>query len=432
MASELCVYGGAELEDASKYFVMHYSNRTPSRTFGPLGLDLLLRFCRGLVARSADLREGGLAVGTTPADEGHRANMSVAFGAFLILHHGWTAERVAERLGPADAELMFACSWSRSDKPEAKRNMSVMDCWSGVEVAVRLGWLDAACLASDNTTFALCRRWRAMLRTYDCSWLVPGSILVGADPLTTALDPNPATFRDVFPAEDAASTTVSPASTPSTASSGHSDTTATVETQAVGEALKLQLKAPIGAKKEFAAALGLPLNAEDGTALDFVTLLRSAGVRSIIRMNFDDERGMPAEGGYDPKTFTALGFTHFDLPCPDNNGMLPKPADVRTALRAQRPDEEGADRGGVFVHCKAGFGRSVVLACCLAIERLDIPGAALLGWARIVRLGSVNTPQQEMMLKSFRGRNDVRRYAGMRGAGEETDTSQATCGCVTQ
>jgi len=58
-----------------------------------------------------------------------------------------------------------------------------------------------------------------------------------------------------------------------------------------------------------------------------------------------------------------------------------------------------------------GFGRSVVLAACLAIERVDISGAAALGLFRIMRPGAITTRRQEAFLKSFKGAADVRRFA---------------------
>lgn len=71
----------------------------------------------------------------------------------------------------------------------------------------------------------------------------------------------------------------------------------------------------------------------------------------------------------------------------------------------------GKSGGAILVHCKGGFGRSVVLAACLAIERVDISGAAALGLFRIMRPGAITTRRQEIFLTSFKGSADVRRFA---------------------
>eukprot|EP00972_Heterocapsa_arctica_P115713 16449330-Heterocapsa_arctica.AAC.1 len=56
-------------------------------------------------------------------------------------------------------------------------------------------------------------------------------------------------------------------------------------------------------------------------------------------------------------------------------------------MRGCERDHGASDdaRKAVLVHCKGGFGRSVVFACCLLIWEHDIPGRQLLGWVRVVR-----------------------------------------------
>mmetsp|Transcript_6255 Transcript_6255/g.17922 ORF Transcript_6255/g.17922 Transcript_6255/m.17922 type:complete len:461 (-) Transcript_6255:427-1809(-) len=405
-ALELCKYGAQNGKSPSvEYNVMHYSLKAAGRAFGPLGLDVTLRFCRGLDARMRAAPEGGLAVGTTPGDINHRTNVSVMLGAYLQIVEGWSVDKLVEVLGAGDADLAFACSWARKDRPEGKRNMTVRDCWAGLAMALEMGWLAAAALKTDDAALSLANRWRAMVATYDCSWIIPGFVLVGADPITTALDPNPATFSLVFPMPEGSVQSVAPpagaAASPPNAQS--SDEGSGAPARGAGNAATIC--------KEFGAALSVSVANKENKAHDFMTILKNCGVSTIIRTNFAEEPGMPKTGGYDAEKVKASGFSHSDVLIVDTHGGLPKKADVEKALRVCPDGSPGA--GAIYVHCKGGFGRSIVLACCLAVERLDIPGSALLGWVRMVRPGCVNTPQQEMLLKSFRGRNDVRRFAGL-------------------
>merc|ERR1712176_1150171 len=123
-------------------------------------------------------------------------------------------------------------------------------------------------------------------------------------------------------------------------------------------------------------------------------------------------------------------FLHADVKVKDTNGGLPKPADVAKVLNACPDEDDFASI--VFVHCKGGFGRSMVLACCLVIDRLDILGSAMLGWVRLARPGAVNTPQQELLLRSFRGRSDVRKYAGHPTDSDRAGGGSPQCGCTLQ
>merc|ERR1719188_2778471 len=69
--------------------------------------------------------------------------------------------------------------------------------------------------------------------------------------------------------------------------------------------------------------------------------------------------------------------------------------------------------GAILVHCKGGFGRSVVLSCILLIHMFDVPGRSVLGWSRIARPGAITTPEQEAFLCKLRGRADLQKRVGM-------------------
>mmetsp|Transcript_59751 Transcript_59751/g.156695 ORF Transcript_59751/g.156695 Transcript_59751/m.156695 type:complete len:208 (-) Transcript_59751:91-714(-) len=160
--------------------------------------------------------------------------------------------------------------------------------------------------------------------------------------------------------------------------------------------------------------------------LDFTSFLLEAEIGFIVRTNFDKEPGMPKTGSYQAAEFMQFGLGHADIPVVDTEGGLPRRTDVAKLLQVCPGLGLQKEGGGVVVHCKGGFGRSVVLACCLAIDRFDLPGAALLGWARVVRPGAINTPEQELFLQSFAGRADMRKFAGLTANGDPSPPT--TCG----
>lgn len=400
------------------YRVTHYHKKAIGRSFGPFGLDVLLRFCRGLhtLLRSS----GRVALGTAPGDVEERTNAAVLLGAYLQLMEGCTVEQIVAAVGAEDASLKFVCSWSRKDRPEPRRNLSVADCWEGLAMGIRMGWLDAACLDTEVSTDLICSRWREWVATYDCCWIIPGFIMVGADPVTTATDPNPATFTAVFPPlhpddtrslQDSVSCVgeMSPVSEYSVPLEKRLDPT---EPLGRPSPPKSEVDSVATVCKEYNIALGTLAKDKEKGAFDFVTFLRNAGVSTIVRTNYANEPGMPKSGGYVSAKFKAHGMAHHDIFILDTHGGLPKRSDVGKALHVCPSGKPSG--GAVYVHCKGGFGRSIMLACCLAIDRLDVSGSALLGWVRMVRPGTVNTPQQELLLQSFRGRRDVRRFAGLR------------------
>mmetsp|Transcript_73507 Transcript_73507/g.212915 ORF Transcript_73507/g.212915 Transcript_73507/m.212915 type:complete len:509 (+) Transcript_73507:40-1566(+) len=451
-ALDVCRLPG-DIDEAwsAEYAVMHYAPEAYGRAFGPLGLDTVLLFCRGLTNLLDRMADGAVAIGTAPGDVEQRTNVAVLMGAYLIFRKGWSAEDVAKALGKDEAGLMFACSWTNVARPEPKRNLSVRDCWDGLELAGMFNWVDDVCLESDVATCVAVKRWRDWVATCDCSWLVPGFILVGADPVTTAKDPNPTTFEEVFPKKIKAAWTQATVPVAETRSSSKStmlvdspqvrnsgrfsfatrassksivpiDAPLIVESANITtyESRMSKASSEFGAResvqtvhtvcKDYSPAIDVHANPGGGMP-SFVAVLQHAGVTTVVRTNSGKERGMPPGGGYDEEEFADYSIMHYDVQILDTHGGLPKREDVEKVLRCC-PDGRLCE-GAVFVHCKGGFGRSVTLASCLAIERLDLDGAAFLGWARIVRPGAINTPEQEQLLRSFRGREDVRRFAGL-------------------
>lgn len=152
-----------------------------------------------------------------------------------------------------------------------------------------------------------------------------------------------------------------------------------------------------------------------GLPTDFVTWCCRHGVGLIVRANFQAETGL-VSGSYDPATFQAVGISHIDIPTRDHDGGIPERHKILKLLDACGDSpREGSERPAVLIHCKGGFGRSVVYACCLLIHWHDVPGRALLGWVRIVRTGSITTPDQERFLCKLGGRADLARHLERNG-----------------
>merc|ERR1719162_1221399 len=99
------------------------------------------------------------------------------------------------------------------------------------------------------------------------------------------------------------------------------------------------------------------------------------------------------------------------------NGGVPGPDLIHELLQSPiAADRDIEGPRAILVHCKAGFGRSVVVACCLLIHWYDLPGRAVLGWARILRPGAITTVAQEVFLTRLRGRRDLEKYSVSRSS----------------
>jgi predicted protein tyrosine phosphatase len=173
-------------------------------------------------------------------------------------------------------------------------------------------------------------------------------------------------------------------------------------------------------------------NEEEQHEKSFSDFLEESEVKLMVRCNYSHEHGMP-NMTYSAADLKQYGVDHKDIQFVDRDGGLPGRYHVEAMLKAGAPMLEG-DAGSILVHCKGGFGRSVVLACCLAIHTYDISGRALLGWVRIARPGAITNVLQEEFLISLQGRADVARFAGTRQPAVNEDTAQAGChvGCTVQ
>ncbi|CAE8586724.1 unnamed protein product [Polarella glacialis] len=494
----------------ASYRVEHYTREACGRAFGPLSFAQTIRFCNRLDTELSQLKSNDpleLLVLATPSQNPEaRANSAVLLGAYLIFRLGWSVEQVATAL-PEEGDLSFACSWSRLDRQENKRHLRALHCWHGLKMAQQNGWVSSLCCEDALHADLLISGWERLALTYDASWLVPGMVILCADPTTTLCDPNPNTFSELWPTvetpicgQQAAPETIfesmpEDSSLESLAGKDHANakqigsvSRTTCESVPEGsgsaslasedivngqqtgsvsgmtragrwpsrltpilvspndmEAPAHEARTPLspvsplsfcspsscpvspgrtpGARrrrpsvcsstdtvcKEYRNFIDMELaNNHGGQVLPFFGLLQELGVKSVVRANFKIEAGMVTPS-YDAAALQGLGMNHLSVPIADHNGGLPKPCQVAAVLEMC---ETLAYGDPIAVHCKGGFGRSVVLACAIAIDRLDVSGSAIIGWVRIVRPGAVTTTEQEQMLCSFKGRDDLRKWAG--------------------
>jgi hypothetical protein len=394
---------------------------------------------------------------TLPGDSKTRMNASVLLGAFLVLCRQWSADQVFEVLGSEEGNFKFVCSWASS--PLAA-TMPIKFCWEGLEIAQQHGWIDAnGMLEDDLLTDLWCSMYRRMVTTYDASWIVPGKLMVSSDPVTTVNDPNPQTFTELWPSETRCASyndlvaldRVETEDTPPDAwcrsisysltgvdavdpDEPLSQSCSTVDLpffslhgtrqDTDNTAAQCVKKYPNAEDRESSVETvckdygalcadmkTVSAKAQQSTTESFAGFLQSCGVSLVIRTNYSDERGMPAPS-YDGDKLLELGIRHEDIQFADKNGGLPDRSCVASLLQACPADEDELE-GAVLIHCKGGFGRSVMLACCHLIHTYNVPGRALLGWVRIARPGAITTPQQEEFLISMNGREDVLRFAGL-------------------
>lgn len=329
--------------------ITHYAPSSYGAAIGPPSVCQFMRFCQLLGAKMAAKDDECIVFGMPKGDVNARKNAAVLIGGYLIVQHSWTATSVAKLLAD-EANNTFPCPWYKAC-PEAN-NMTVKDCWSGFDMAVNQGWLYKADVMSETS----CKAYMTLAETYDANWLAPGHVIVSADPMSTVMDPNPKTV------------------------------------QALGNTPK--------------GWVGLKTEAEVGD-FNFLCWSKNANIGLVVRANFSTEPGLREIGGsYDSKAFTSKGISQLDAAVDDVKGGVPDARSISKVLDGSASCTQ-EKRCAVLIHCKAGFGRSVVYAACLLIQKFDVPGSSLLGWIRMCRPGSITTPDQEKFLQKLSGRKDI-------------------------
>eukprot|EP00930_Biecheleria_cincta_P076670 TRINITY_DN6387_c0_g1_i2.p1 TRINITY_DN6387_c0_g1~~TRINITY_DN6387_c0_g1_i2.p1 ORF type:complete len:519 (+),score=59.33 TRINITY_DN6387_c0_g1_i2:68-1624(+) len=457
------------------YAVPHYSKSAFGKAFGPLDLDQTIRFCCALERHLKvwAQKDEPLCVASAPFDEAAHTNVVVLLGAYLIFNLGWTVQSLTQTLGEAAVGRPLPCAWTLGNTDHI---MKVRHCWLGFEVARDQGWIGQECFSDEVHASLVCSRYNELASTYDAAWVVPGSIFLCSDPITTVLDPNPCTFTELWPRprediqehspvsplsrgkvlEHCPVSPLSPASfqvqrvgrtqgetsfaEPALPGGSPSSTVEVVEIltdlptdrplakESVTTALQRIARPPAisipdsilspdrspGGQTELDSTATVckdyygqnrqTSKGSDGSkAQPFFGFLQELHIKMVIRANYDQENGI-LNGSYDRKRVQALGLKHVDLPYPDYNGAVPPAQMISKLLRVSRNLQTQRAADAMCIHCKGGFGRSGVYACCVAIDRFDVSGEAMLGWVRIVRPGAITTPEQERFLCSLTGR----------------------------
>lgn len=139
--------------------------------------------------------------------------------------------------------------------------------------------------------------------------------------------------------------------------------------------------------KKFLAFAGPSKNKYDDngyrqfTPEDYCPIFKKFNIDLVVRLNSKK---------YEESIFVENGIEHLDIPFED--GTVPPDKVIKKFLSTV---EEW--KGGVAVHCKAGLGRTATLIGLYWMKHYGIPASAFIGWARIMRPGSVLGPQQHFL-----------------------------------
>lgn len=441
-----------------RYEVCHFQRRDLGAAMGPLAMDQTLWFAHELHLRLQD--ETTFVVVEYAREE--RRNAAALVGAYLVLALGWSAKDVCQAMSD-DSRMKFPCSWihpSELNTPQGAPRMYVKDCWEGVQMARELGWLQSS-LVEDGvkTSLAATKFWKTSVE-YDGAWLVPGRVLVMADPVTTIVDPDPSTCRSWTSAELLKKESVedelwepltprpgaplmpgvpdAPLSpVPFLVPEGEEKKQSSKEYLSSSQSTRVDSEGSQGCDaacdadddndsvftvcKDYTRSTPLP---NHGSAelwpepKPMAEFLNDEGVSAVVRANTSTEPGLVEIGGsYDPEILAGHGIHHADFFISDTvrngNGAVPSNSVIRRFLQTAQEMRVEAGEGATCIHCKGGFGRSVMLAAILMVHEYDVPGRSVLGWVRIARPGAITTPQQEAFLCALRGRADLCRKCGL-------------------
>jgi len=408
-ALDLCSVNAQRGEAGSKYGVRHYSVEACGIAFGPLGFESLLRFCRGLDAELQGMQSGTPVVLTTPKqDHKARMNAAVLLGCYLVIKHDFSVSSVAAKLGNEGGQK-YPSAWN-NDENKQDKVLTVADCWHGAKLARDLGWVNPKVVEDNGLTNAMCESYVSISTMYDATWMIPGMLMVSADPTTVTCDPNPATCKRLLPgrADGAASAT---AAGGTELENCEADSVANSVADSIADSVDTVCKDFDSDRHHDNCPSASQMSSLPS---DFATFFQQSGIQRINRANFDWEPGMK-ERSYSSKLFSPHGISTLNLRIKDTNGGLPTPQDVQTLLDANQDfmltnQGSSSSNAAILIHCKGGFGRSVVLATCLVVERLDVPGLAVIGWFRIMRPGAMTNSKQEVFLRKLRGRCDVQTF----------------------
>eukprot|EP00931_Biecheleriopsis_adriatica_P107679 TRINITY_DN82001_c0_g1_i1.p1 TRINITY_DN82001_c0_g1~~TRINITY_DN82001_c0_g1_i1.p1 ORF type:complete len:378 (-),score=63.77 TRINITY_DN82001_c0_g1_i1:24-1157(-) len=192
---------------------------------GPPALDQIVETCRII---EEHLQAGRKVTVISPegvAHASHRPFSALCTAAYPVLMKGETSSAALEPWKGVNLGFLQH-SWAPTSKPAPQRSLSLEMCIRSLEVAIRQGWLD-------KDTFD-CKAFRDLSNVWDVTWVAPGEILLLADPVSTVIDPDPATAKYLTP----------PAS-------GEPSYTSFFENEGVKVLVRLNLDGEAGLKKSY-------------------------------------------------------------------------------------------------------------------------------------------------------------------------------------
>lgn len=430
---------------------------------GPVGLDVIISFVGYLrdilqdrCIQAVPPLSSVLCLGCTQRP-GAVANSLLLLGSFLILERAIPAQDVVAMLLGKDVDGgAIALKEQQFPTPFCDQasftcdSLTVPDCLCGLQSALEHGWLD-------YKTLDMQARRRTLL-AFDCLPVFKISLQdqpdcdsvtfwVSADPVTTVIDsdarPDPPDRPDVGKAGAASNDLHTRASAKDTRAASHSrssskrsnpvselsqasyqshastgwnaslewlgrSTALTQSEASIGSSLRRQLqqiitKAPrIPTKKHSSQEVSRPKDLPSFANW----LTQQIACKLLVRANYSDERGLPAQGSY-ADFFQRWGIKQLELPFLD--GTAPS-FEMAMALVSAVQDlvqdlilaDSDNNNHSAVVHCKSGLGRSMTLLGVLAVAFTPgLSGAAYFGWSRLVRPGSIQVAQQERFLRAL-------------------------------
>lgn len=399
---------------------------------GPPTLGQIVRFVRMV---SAEKRTVVLLSSDT-----RRGATAIFAGAVLVLSRP-ELEANIQALLPRSAST----EWGRFPPPfsadgvNSPAALTVQDCLDGLREARDRGWL--------QEDFDLAG-WKFLREKFDSSWIIPGEMLAMGHPSLTAINPK---FPGLMlPAGKFDSRQETPQSTPSTTATaeslpcipdtlpwdeGNEDDIPGEEKEAlIVPGLLVARPTDVGKYTEYALLLkdrhfpqkstpqgdyeacGLESRrefspqanqAKSFTSVSELQLLRGDCFASyldrkelgmMVRLNLERE--------YPDKRYLET-FGHVRCEAVEfEDGAAPSKECCRAFIDLCRAHQESCATGSrraIAVHCKAGLGRTGVQVGAYIAEKYSISGRVVHGWLRLVRPGSVQTPEQERFLRSIGG-----------------------------